>query len=749
MEQQQQIQNFTNVGENVTQPAANTSTGSALVQSPPAADPPPSYSALYPVQQAGMQVGPQQMAQSQSLHNVPLGQPGSQGVTPSAPTLHLASSSHAAPAHSTQGQSPESSITSQSSSGSQSKEQPPSQPPQSNAGAPQHGLNPQLQAGHLPQGNSTQMQSYPQPLSSAQQGGMPLVSQQEVNPLLKAECRLADCVIAKSSCDGDTVPCTYILDLKPHNKKKNMIQRYTFGKPPRMEVVERVLMVVGATGAGKSTLINGMINYVFGVRWGDKFRFKMIVEKVTSQSHSVTQKITAYTIYHHEGSPINYTLTIIDTPGFGDTRGLRRDKEIITQIKEFFSTPVKEGGVDHLDAIGFVTQASLARLTPTQRYVFDSILSVFGKDIQGNIFMMITFADGNHPPVVDAIKEAKISYTKYFKFNNSAVYPCPEQMNEEGDNSADEETGEFNKMFWEMGMKSFKHFFHSFKKVTPQSLQLTNEVLMERQRIETMISGLRVQINEGLAKIDELHRENQILKAHETDILTNKDFKYHINVTKQRMVNLEARHYVTNCLVCNRTCHESCIYSKHDDKWQCSAMNGQGREVAKCRVCPGQCHWKQHVNNPYYFEIYEEEEERTQEDLKRKYAKAVAGKSHVQTMIDNMEARLTELDESVMQMINQVQTSLQRLDEIALKPNPLTEVEYIDLLIDSEKLEHRIGWRDRVQYYEAAREQAIVTAEVRRVDTPSVQTQGTRRALWKKVKGWWSGACEAIGNYMK
>ena len=100
-------------------------------------------------------------------------------------------------------------------------------------------------------------------------------------------------------------------------------------------------------------------------------------------------------------------------------------------------------------------------------------------------------------------------------------------------------------------------------------------------------------------------------------------------------------------------------------------------------------------------------------------------------------------------MIHQVQTSLQRLDEIALKPNPLTEVEYIDLLIDSEKQEARIGWRDRVQYYEAAKEQARVTAEVRRMDTPSDQTQGTRRTLWKRVKGWWSGAYKAVGNYVK
>ena len=79
-------------------------------------------------------------------------------------------------------------------------------------------------------------------------------------------------------------------------------------------------------------------------------------------------------------------------------------------------------GIDHLDGIGFVTQASLARLTPVQKYMFDSILAMFGKDMASNIFMMVTFADGNKPLVLDVIKAAAIPFQKSFKFNNSAVY---------------------------------------------------------------------------------------------------------------------------------------------------------------------------------------------------------------------------------------------------------------------------------------------------------------------------------------
>ncbi len=367
-------------------------------------------------------------------------------------------------------------------------------------------------------------------------------------------------------------------------------------------VNEKVLMIVGATGAGKSTLINGIVNYLFGVQWDDAFRFKMIVEQAGTQINSITNTITAYTIYWQEGSPCNYTLTIIDTPGFGDTSGLKRDKEITKQIKEFFSISCDVGGIDHLDGIGFVTRASQARLTHTQRYVFDAILAIFGNDIASNIFMMITFADGKKPPVVDAIKASNIPYSKYFKFNNSALFPTV------ADKEEDDE-GDFDELFWAMGMKSLKNFFKHFETAQPRSLQLTREVLEERQRLETNVNGLQPQINQGLAKMEEMRKERKIIKDHEADIETNKEFKYKIKLIKQRKVNTPAKHYVTNCLTYNRTCHKSCIYSNSEDKYQCSAMDGGGPSNASCTVCPGKCGWRKHVNNPYYFELYEQEEE--------------------------------------------------------------------------------------------------------------------------------------------
>ena len=478
----------------------------------------------------------------------------------------------------------------------------------------------------------------------------------------------------------------------------------------------KVLMIVGATGSGKSTLINGMVNYLLGVEWDDEFRLKLIHEKVKSQTKSVTKFISAYTFHKHDDFPLRYSLTIVDTPGFGDTEGMARDKEITSQIKEFFSLPGKQG-IDHLDGIGFVTQGGLARLTPTQLYIFDSIFSIFGKDMKDNIFTMVTFADSADPPVIGAIKEAEIPCTEYFQFNNSALYTV--------------NTNTFAQMFWNMGVKSFEHFFNMFEESQAVSLKLTREVLDQREHLEVVIIGLHSQIQAGMLKINNLKQEQKILQENEEKIQANKNFMYEVEEDCMEKVKLDHGKYVTICFKCNFTCHYPCGIPNGDDKYRCAAMNIPKNETTTCKACPGKCAWQQHNNAEYRLEVKRKNVQKCYENVKKKYYEAEGGKVKVENVIAGMEEDIQTHFQIMLQNIIEAHSCIQRLDEIALKRHPLNDVGYIDLLIEAELRERKSGFEERVENYRVVREQAELIGKAKEMPQATLSTEETVK-FWNK-----------------
>ena len=477
------------------------------------------------------------------------------------------------------------------------------------------------------------------------------------------------------------------------------VAKCVIGTPiPGQRVIEKVLMVVGATGAGKTTLINGMINYFFGVKWTDDFRLVLIAEDLAKiQAHGQTVLITAYTIYPSEGSQFEYTLTIIDTPGFGDITDLERGKQIIQQMQDFFSVQ-SENGIDHLDGIGIVTQASLAQLTAQQNYIFHSILSVFGNDVEQNIFIMVTFADFKDPPVIAAIKKAKIQFSTYYKFNNSALFASNKHIQHLEKEKNEEE--DFNEMFWNMGYFFLKNFFSAFYNKNGVGLYLTKEVIRERKQLETTTQAVKQLISSGCTKLEEFRQEERVLQQIKAEIEANKNYTYTIVIQKQRKIDLPTGHYITNCLTCNFTCHYNCIYADDKDKYQCSAMDNGGQSNAHCMACPKKCFWQQHVSSPYTFELYMDTEERSSEVLHEKYKTALQRKKKVENMVQQIEYSLQTVENGIIFKVEELQRVLQRLDKIALKQSPLTQVQYINLLIEAEKQQAKPGFQRRIEYYE-------------------------------------------------
>jgi hypothetical protein len=122
----------------------------------------------------------------------------------------------------------------------------------------------------------------------------------------------------------DDKPAIYALPLTPvYEDRTGQFRKYVIqldGKNrasrPDSGRQNKVIMLVGSTGSGKTTTMNAMINHILEVKWEDSFRLKIIHEDAVSQgnqTYSKTQFVTCYTLPYMEGFKVNFFNPIFAT----------------------------------------------------------------------------------------------------------------------------------------------------------------------------------------------------------------------------------------------------------------------------------------------------------------------------------------------------------------------------------------------------------------------------------------------------
>ncbi|KAI3374129.1 hypothetical protein L3Q82_005985 [Scortum barcoo] len=451
-----------------------------------------------------------------------------------------------------------------------------------------------------------------------------------------------------------------------------------------------------------------MINYILGVKREDSYRFTLVNEnQSSSRAESQTSEVTVYKINHQQGFKIDYSLTIVDSPGFGDTRSAAEDKEISEHLCNLFSAEL----VGEVNAVCLVLQAALARLKQPQIFVFESVLSNAGKDLAENIRVLVTFADGQRPPVLEAINASGVPCPKttdglpfHFKFNNSALFA--HNTSSAADCTSDFEAGGFDKMFWDVGEESMKRFFDALSVMKTKSLTETKEVLRKRQQLQNLVEKLQKQFPVGLDKLQEIKQSAQRLEELKAEVCRNDRFDFESSTKEALQVEISgAGNYFATCVQCRTTCHRYCQISNSQDRRQCWVIGSTGR----CTRCPGRCYWTQHVSHKYKSESVEVTKKQSGKELKAREAMRDLERStdQLRDEYDVIQAEVERLTERCVNCWN-------RLEEIALMSDPLSRPEYINMLIEAEESEAEPGWQERVQELVGQREKAEFMAKVKR-----------------------------------
>ena len=488
-----------------------------------------------------------------------------------------------------------------------------------------------------------------------------------------------------------------VTEEKPlQNQKGDQVARILSVPGRSNQKPTKTILTVGMTGSGKSTLIDALINYAYDVRYEDYTRLKLIsltsdeAKKQGNQATSQTDFITVYKIQWMPGMNIDFNVVLIDTPGLGDTRGIEHDKKMIKSIESLFNS----SEVTTLDTIGFVAKAGDSRLTAEQKYIFESILQIFGHDVKENLLSLLTFFDGNDLKVLDAFKEAEIEFVDNIPFNSQGIF-----QPKFGQQAVDRNllTAHPEISFFQRFYDSSKMFFKTVQGMKQKSLQLTQEVLKDREHIEATVEGLSIQVRELLALKSRVDQEKSICEQHEADAKANENTEYEVTEDKIVKVDLEPGEFVTNCLECNRTCHYPCYIQNDEEKYNCAAMNrGNSPEDTSCTVCPQNCHWQQHRNMSFRLDVQSETVKKTYEDIKARHQEFLDKHKGQMTIVEALEQESQEISEEIQAKVDFITECLHRLSQNALRTSTTSSADYLDQMIQAEDHERKPGFERRI-----------------------------------------------------
>ncbi|OMJ69040.1 hypothetical protein SteCoe_33353 [Stentor coeruleus] len=352
----------------------------------------------------------------------------------------------------------------------------------------------------------------------------------------------------------------------------------TFARAVRKSDIEPYdysVLIIGETGVGKSTLLNVIVNSVFGnnvenltaairclkypninPEFDDKIYERNDANTLRSQTTNVH--------YYKVSGPLtnNKILLFVDTPGMSSTEGIEEDDESTNEIIDCAKS------VKHFNAIICMLKYSTNRFTPFLKYNIQRISEIIPRDFENSVIVVSSFKCGSG-------KSSEVRNIDYpfpvqnFYFLNNVVF----------ENTREEYLAKpkllkkSNKQFKKIKTKVGKMFEFIFKMNAISSMQY-DELFFRHNNIMTIISELNTHMN-NFDAIKKFIYTNEVI-----DVTRWVDTNYHNTLCS---------------LHSDKVCHENCFLNftrVKNSKYfnDCACMNLE----KKCKICG--CESEQHLH---------------------------------------------------------------------------------------------------------------------------------------------------------
>ena len=496
-----------------------------------------------------------------------------------------------------------------------------------------------------------------------------------------------------------------------------------------------VVLFCGKTGDGKTTAINAFFNIIKGITVKDNYRFVLITEpiKEKGQAESQTDGVHLYYLKDYENRPI----IIIDSQGYGDTRGKTYDEMVDEAFKFVFSSVI-----DHINTVLFIAKSNTNRLDVYTRYIFSSVTKLFSEDISENFIILSTFANkstiSKGPDFVESIQTDADFLNLNKRMDSNWWYAIDSKS------IMDNEEDKLTLYSFE---KASELYEEKVKKLRPKSIKKCSEVLNTRMELRIEVNHLNdtflvllaeqdnlqlkeKNINETSEKIFRMEKEISDLEK-DKNRLDPKQYDEKLRMLNDRLnsnlINLnqqteskqikKLKYYenskCTHCDNCEKNCHGTCDCS-FQFLGRCKIFTFWSK---KCEECG--CQKASHKQDNYYYtfetvtiakdnnEEKEKELQKNEQEKKKildemnknnnaknsverqqnelKYNKGVLMNEKEKNLKEkqDIQDKIKNINKQILFIIIKLQRISEKINDIAMNNNHLkTEEEYIDDLMD-------------------------------------------------------------------
>lgn len=447
-----------------------------------------------------------------------------------------------------------------------------------------------------------------------------------------------------------------------------------------------VHLFLGPTGSGKTSLMNLLLNFNnfkelrTSIRKGNLDGYEGIARKNLEQfengldnpMQSQTNEACTYSV--QIGNTIH---DLIDTPGFGDTRGADFDKGHVEAVVNSVKA------TRTLRSVILVLNGRNARLDAQQSYVLSQITAILPQTALENIFLVFTnTADDTELNFrTESLEEFGLVPRNELLLENPF---CKLEKIREKTHLQDRQIIRTLKSALGSILPRVEAFFDDLSHVSYVNGEAFMEVYKLRQSVERNVIRLHAQYEAEVQIKKEMTILEEEIEAYDQREQLNAAF----NTTNRNLVweTHDTKHYNTLCTHsgCYSVCHKHCGLKKMvqggSGFLRCSAFSGD-----TCRQCnhgPDE-----HFHNEIEWVQVEKVEELLDEDMKEKFRTAKDTKHQKNVLLESVRAKITKRELEMNRIAQELEGQIGRYQEIAVATNYekllTTQIKMLDTQIKS------------------------------------------------------------------